>query len=66
MTGIRFYAVCDDPDGYISEYQWKVNGENVGIRSARISVTIRPDDPKPEIVLVGIDDAGAASEPVRW
>ncbi|MNG22853.1 hypothetical protein D3C84_1073850 [compost metagenome] len=60
----RLYANCTDSDGVIARHNWLVNGEAVGLTGSRISLS--RSDAKPEVTLVGVDDAGAESEPVRW
>ena len=64
-SGWRFYARCEDPDGRVLSHRWFIDGEEVGIRGSRISVSKRETD-RPAIKLIGIDDSGAESEPVRW
>ena len=64
-SGWRFYARCEDSDGRVLGHRWFINGEEAGLSGSRISVSRRETD-RPSIKLIGIDDAGAESEPVRW
>ncbi|MDY6928136.1 MAG: Ig-like domain-containing protein, partial [Pseudomonadota bacterium] len=58
-------AKCEDVDGDMQSYQWKVNGNELAARSYRLRIYKSTyDDIMPMIEVVGIDDAGDASDPV--
>jgi len=58
-------AKCEDVDGDMQSYQWKVNGNELAARSYRLRLYKSTyDDIMPMIEVVGIDDAGDASDPV--
>ena len=63
--GSRVYnADCTDPDGRVRLHEWMVNGQVAGTSSSRLSVNLKNGETPPSVTLVGIDDAGARSEPV--
>lgn len=59
-----FYASCKDDDGRMKSYEWMVNQEVKGVSGDRITINRTADTPRPQITLVGIDDAGGRSQPV--
>lgn len=59
-----FTASCDDPDGRAKSYEWTVAGDVQSISSNRLTLSKGTYDTLPAITVVGVDDAGARSEPV--
>ncbi|MFC6674127.1 hypothetical protein [Marinobacterium aestuariivivens] len=61
----RLYAECEDVDGDMDAFEWKVNGEQVSVRSNRLTLLKGSyDDALPQVELVGYDDAGDPSSSV--
>lgn len=65
-SGWRLEAVCNDPDGDVEDYAWRVNGEP--IRSGQSHLTLRLDEyaEKPDVEVIVTDDAGDRSAPAVW
>lgn len=64
-SGWRFTAECDDPDGYVQDHVWTLNGDQLAVSSSRISVRSR-QDATVELRLHAIDNGGAESNEVHW
>lgn len=65
-TSWRFNAECSDPDGSMSNYAWTVNGDPVSVRANRLTLLKGSyNNSMPNVELIGYDDVGAASLPVR-
>jgi Mg-chelatase subunit ChlD len=64
-NGWRFTAKCDDPDGYIQNHEWVLNGDKLAVSGSRISVSTRQDAAL-TLTLKAIDNGGAESAPVHW
>ena len=65
LSGWRFSADCNDVDGSIASHDWTVNGEVIGMKGGRISVTVR-DNSVPRVTLSAVDNGGARSNTVIW
>lgn len=57
-------ASCTDPDGKVIGYTWKVDGEQIGSTSYRISFNRNSTPITSKVVIVGMDDARKLSTPV--
>jgi hypothetical protein len=56
------YAECEDVDGDMDAFEWKVNGEPVSVRSNRLTLLKSSyNDALPRVELTGYDDAGSPS-----
>ncbi len=54
--------VCDDPDGYVTNYQWWVNDEPLILTGYRISIPKKVNGETITIKSIGTDDSGLDSE----
>lgn len=63
--GMRFSVDCEDPDGRVVDYKWKVNGQAMGESDTRLVVN---SDPGVEVTVEfkGVDDRGDASATQSW
>lgn len=64
-AGWRFSAECTDPDGYIEDHLWIVNGEEIAVSGSRISV-VDPGSNGIKVSLQAFDNGGKASNIVNW
>ncbi|WP_131367688.1 hypothetical protein [Comamonas thiooxydans] len=58
-----FYASCKDEDGRMRSYEWTVDGEVKAVTGDRLTLNRVGDAKKPNVQLIGIDDAGGRSQP---
>ncbi|WKL18771.1 Ig-like domain-containing protein [Comamonas testosteroni] len=58
-----FYASCKDEDGRMKTYEWTVDGEVKAVTGDRLTLNRSGDARKPNVQLIGIDDAGGRSQP---
>jgi hypothetical protein len=56
-----FYASCKDEDGRMKNYEWTVDGEVKAVTGDRLTLNRSGDARKPNVQLIGIDDAGGRS-----
>jgi len=56
---------CDDPDGYVSDYEWWLNGEPLVLTGYRISIPKEETGEQLHIESIGIDDSGLKSQTVE-
>lgn len=56
---------CDDPDGYVSDYEWWLNGEPLVLTGYRISIPKEETGDQLRIESIGIDDSGLKSQTVE-
>ncbi|MBU2952240.1 hypothetical protein [Marinobacter sp. F3R08] len=56
---------CDDPDGYVSDFEWWLNGEPLVLTGYRISITKEETGDQLVVESRGIDDSGLESEIVE-
>jgi len=54
--------VCDDPDGYVSDYEWWINGEPLVLSGYRISIPKETNGKQLVVESRGTDDSGLSSE----
>jgi hypothetical protein len=59
------YADCDDNDGRVRTFEWTIAGEVRSLASYRLSISKKEGQEPIDIVLRGVDDSGAFSEPVK-
>lgn len=58
----QVYAVCEDVDGNLESYDWKVNGESIALSGNKVSLTKSTyEGNMPPVEVMGYDDAGAVS-----
>ena len=58
-----YTALCDDPDGRVVKYKWRIAGKKQGRSSVRMAVPKSFYDEEPEVQVIAVDDAGGASLP---
>lgn len=54
--------VCNDPDGYVSDYEWWINGEPLILSGYRISIPKETNGKQLVVESRGTDDSGLSSE----
>ncbi|EWY35818.1 hypothetical protein N825_34215 [Skermanella stibiiresistens SB22] len=59
--GWIYIASCTDADGSVARYAWTLDGEALGLNSARIVVPKTGRSGPPAVSVVGVDDAGVPS-----
>lgn len=58
-----YYASCKDEDGRMKSFEWTVDGEVKAVTGDRLTLNRSGDTKKPNVQLIGIDDAGGRSLP---
>lgn len=56
------YADCEDRDGRMVSYEWRVDGEAQSISSSRITISKGRYEGMPEVIMIGVDDSGGRAE----